>query len=182
MESFFDLKLSYNLFPSQGVGYTILNGYVFVEHRVQQEESSAPENRMKIEEAPIPSRSLCTLGYRDTKACRLKWLPKGKRLRGIWKCRKKFVPKVFPPSMRFVCLPRIHVFLFLLLLLPRSFVRQDACVFKNKVRRNKYNNFMFHVDKIKMSILFSRILMNICYSYTFNYIIINFCQIVLATV
>lgn len=64
---------------------------------------------------------------------------------------------------------------------PPSFVRQDACVFKNKVRRNKYNNFMFH-DKLKMSILFSRILMNICYSYTFNYIIINFCQIVLATV
>lgn len=75
---------------------------------------------MEIEEAPIP---LCILGYRDTKACRLKWLPKGKRLRGTWKCRKKFVPKVFPPSMCFMCLPRIHVFLFLLLPSLRSFIR-----------------------------------------------------------
>lgn len=59
---------------------------------------------------------------------------------------------------------------------PPSIFRPSMRVFKDKVCRSKYNNFIFH------DILFSRILMNMCYSYTFKsssgnyFVIINFCH------
>lgn len=68
------------------------------------------------------------------KACRLKQLPKGERLRGTWKCRKKFVPKVFPSLDVFHSrLPRIRVFLFPPIPSLRSFIRFNLSRFSTRV-------------------------------------------------
>lgn len=177
IESFFDLKLFIIFFHPYDI--KCICGAPSIARGGRNHRHQRDGNRRSTHSLLLP-RSLCILGYRDTKACRLKWLPKGKRLRGTWKCRKKFVSKVFSPSMCFMCfmyLPRIHVFLFPPSPLPsifRSFksLKIFACVFST-INCVEINFVIVIFETIVWKIFLHTIIYIfrsriICYSYYFQ--------------